>query len=293
MALLYPRGQNSLSLAWLRPEGGWLNLINAKPGQLQSLDRLLRQTQEHLDAKAWISLAWLPVAEEPTPASMPDAKVALQFIRQSTPNLRTFCSFDEPARAPAPACAHLDGLVDIWAFNREDFSPAFIAAQRRDGREVWLSVAPNAPAPWALNTPPARQRALCWRLRRLGFTGLRGPAVNPWRQDPWRHPVQDPAAAAWLIYPSPQGPVDSIRWEILRDSIEDADCLAILDRLLQRAKTLQPSLWERHKDLLNTDAISADPTPESIELRRLHMAQAIETLTQALKPGKDAPRSAP
>jgi len=287
MTLLRSRGQDALSLAWLRPEGGWGNLFDAKPETPKRLYLLLTQTQQHLDAKGWTSLAWLPVAEEPAAALMADVKTALQFIRQSSPKLKTFCSFDEPA---ASASAQLDGLVDIWAFDREDFKPAFVAAQRRDGREVWLSVPPSAPAPWALNVPGPSQRALCWRLWRRGFTGLCGPSINAWRQDPWRHPARDAGAVGWLVYPSPQGAVDSIRWEILRDSIEDAGYLALLDGLLQSAKTLQPNLWERRKDLLNVDAITAAPTSGAIETRRQQIAEAIEELGQALKADRAAPR---
>ena len=84
------------------------------------------------------------------------------------------------------------------------------------------------------------------------------------------------------------GPVDSIRWEMLRDGIEDYEYLAVLKRLIERrGKRLTARERRRYEDLLDVPAsitesmtsFTKDPSP--IEERRDAVARAIERLHRA------------
>jgi len=86
------------------------------------------------------------------------------------------------------------------------------------------------------------------------------------------------------------GPVDSIRLEMLRDGIEDYEYLAMLSRLLkQREATLAPADRETYRELLKVPAeITEDMTrftrdPAPIESRREQIARAIERLASPEK----------
>ncbi|NCO91329.1 MAG: DUF4091 domain-containing protein [Armatimonadetes bacterium] len=110
----------------------------------------------------------------------------------------------------------------------------------------------------------------------------------PWGNGDGRF-VYPPEAAADGHPPEPvlEGPVDSIRWEMLRDGIEDYEYLVILRDLLRtRGDKLPAAARKRYAALLEVpDSITADMTtftrdPAPIETRREEVARAIERLAK-------------
>ena len=76
-----------------------------------------------------------------------------------------------------------------------------------------------------------------------GYSTPKG-AKRPWGNGDGRfmHPPQD-AANANPAGPVLDGPVDSIRWEMLCDGIEDYEYLTILERLLKaKQRTMKNEL---------------------------------------------------
>lgn len=115
--------------------------------------------------------------------------------------------------------------------------------------------------------------------------------IEPGTQQPWGNGdgrfLYPPRAAADGDPEEPvlEGPVDSIRWEMLRDGIEDYEYLAILELLLeQHGGTLNGAEREQYEALLEVPAditarmtdFTVDPAP--IEERRHEIARAIEAL---------------
>jgi hypothetical protein len=82
------------------------------------------------------------------------------------------------------------------------------------------------------------------------------------------------------------GPVDSIRWEMLRDGIEDYEYMVILRDLLERKRTLPDNRRGEFKALLDVPGdITVDMTtfttdPAPIEQHRDRLARAIAELTR-------------
>ncbi|HUU90496.1 MAG TPA: hypothetical protein VM238_04720, partial [Phycisphaerae bacterium] len=109
---------------------------------------------------------------------------------------------------------------------------------------------------------------------------------RPWGNGDGRF-IYPPEAAADAHPAAPvlDGPVDSIRWEMLRDGLEDYEYLAILRRLLaEKGDRLDAGKRAEFTALLDVpDDITTDMTtftkdPAPIERRRLAIARAIETL---------------
>ena len=81
-----------------------------------------------------------------------------------------------------------------------------------------------------------------------------------------------------------QGPIDSQRWEMLRDGIEDYEYFSILRQLLKGRKDLSKSEKERYESLLEVpegvsislQEFNRDPTP--LRQHRRALARAIESL---------------
>jgi hypothetical protein len=118
-----------------------------------------------------------------------------------------------------------------------------------------------------------------------------GYGVGKGQRQPWGNGdgrfIYPPEAAADAHPTQPvlEGPVDSIRWEMLRDGIEDYEYLAILRGLLQKHKArLLEDRLKQYAELLEVPkTVTADMTtfttdPAVIENRRHQVAKAIEEL---------------
>jgi hypothetical protein len=207
-----------------------------------------------------------------------------QLIKDTEPSLRILHT-----RAPVPA---LMPLTNIWEVHTDLWAPpygAHLDAARQGGSEIWVyhnsiplidySLMRVRTFAWALWKHRVTGTGAWWDLTAWTMTGQ-----NPWedtRYGPW-------AGGGMLLYPprdkGEQGPIDSIRWEVWRDSLED-------HRLLE----LAASLWKKHPDnaelkQLLTEADTVCPTwpgvrdlstepywtdPLKLESLRHRMAEAV------------------
>ena len=112
---------------------------------------------------------------------------------------------------------------------------------------------------------------------------------RPWGNGDGRF-IYPPEAAADAQQEGPvlDGPVDSIRWEMLRDGIEDYEYHVILQRLIEankgRLSAQQRSELEALLDVpetITTDTTTFTKDPAPIEARRDQIARAIEALAAA------------
>jgi hypothetical protein len=76
---------------------------------------------------------------------------------------------------------------------------------------------------------------MCWKEKLDGYLFW---AVNYWTKDPWKNPMVYPKqnGNGTFYYPGKNGPITSIRFEALRDGMEDYEYLYILDELLKKIK---------------------------------------------------------
>ena len=119
---------------------------------------------------------------------------------------------------------------------------------------------------------------------------VRGYGTKPGERRRWnvgdgRFMYPPEAATGTQSQPVFDGPVSSIRWEALRDGIEDYEYLAVLKRLLAAKRSrLSDDEVAQYEELLTVPAsvsssltsYTRDPAP--IEARRHEIAKAIERL---------------
>src|SRR5262249_45525189 len=141
--------------------------------------------------------------------------------------------------------------------------------RRKLGEEVWWYVCSTPAAPWAnfwLDQPGAAHRVLFWQTFARRVDGLLYWGVNHWPAFDARTAKPPPADKAWprapwgdhgrhgdgyLLYPGPDGPLPSLRLEIIRDGIEDYDALRMLaDLLKQKGDRIPPTVAERARRAL-------------------------------------------
>lgn len=89
-----------------------------------------------------------------------------------------------------------------------------------------------------MDFPAARNRILGWQVFKYGFEGFLHWGYNHWYSglsdrllDPYTHVNGGrllPPGDAFVVYPGPDGPVDSMRWEVFREALQDLRALNLL-----------------------------------------------------------------
>ncbi|HEX2971420.1 MAG TPA: DUF4091 domain-containing protein, partial [Tepidisphaeraceae bacterium] len=109
----------------------------------------------------------------------------------------------------------------------------------------------------------------------------------PWGNGDGRFIYPPERAAGGATGPVLDGPVDSIRWEMLRDGIEDYEYFVMLKKLLDtKGAKLDERDWSAMQKLLEVpETVTKDMTiftkdPATVEARRHELAKAIERLSQ-------------
>ncbi|MBT3379522.1 MAG: DUF4091 domain-containing protein [Lentisphaerae bacterium] len=150
-----------------------------------------------------------------------------------------------------------------------------------DGVLIWqTNYWHSRPAyPDALQNP--YEDSMSW----VGGYGTKPGEKRRWNVGDGRFIYPPEAATGSQIEPILDGPVSSIRWEALRDGMEDFEYLSMLKRLLARKRQSLSSEEARQCQALLTvpaeiseslTSYTRDPGP--IEARRRELAQAIEAL---------------
>ena len=138
--------------------------------------------------------------------------------------------------------------LDRWAVHAPIFDTANntqVLERIHSGKEVWWYVDQTPPRPYGnffLDFEAIEHRILFWQSWALGVRGMHYWSVNtrPSDADPWRSllDITPVNGDGFLLYTDKTGSVNSIRWEAIRDGIEDYDYLAIFNdrrrQLLQK-----------------------------------------------------------
>ena len=193
-------------------------------------------------------------------------------------------------------------LIDVaklWVLHTDawDRNLRHIEAARRAGCRIYVyNNAVNHPEHRSL-----RVRLWPWLLRKYGVDGT----YSWWGTVCWRGDMEDPwtagkGSSGVLLYPprsaAEHGPIDSIRWELFREGLEDYEYLhlaTVLAAKLERAG--QPALARCGRDALagclslvqrwpNVRAANDEPYTldvEAVAAARLRLAQAIEAMQAA------------
>lgn len=258
----------------------------AAPEKLAALDAFVRR--EGLQGRVFT-----PMAYEPPEPAWPKLMDSLAKWRAGAPNV--------------PASVSTIGLhpflpddVGLWCVHAQLMdTQAGLDLLRRisEGREVWWYVSHTPPRPYGnlfVDFAAVEHRILFWQAWALGMRGMQYWSVNYFHE--WQDPHTDLLDSTpvngdgCLVYPGPDGPVNSIRWETVRDGVEDYDYLSLfMDRrgdllargghqeLLQRAaaaynlQTVVPSLVTFTRD------------PAVLMKKRAEIATMIEEMDRALK----------
>jgi hypothetical protein len=181
-----------------------------------------RAFQEHLRSRGWLEKTYLAFDE--IKSEVLD-RVA-PFFHEVAPDLKLMISGgDEKGR-------HMADSREM-AFYYGYFSSGSpvelpdIPARRKAGKRTLLytAVYPYYPNTF-LFSEPHESRYLPWAVWKWGFDGYIRWAWNFWPETLWEQPFfKWWSGDMFFVYPGRDGPVDSIRWEMLREGLEDYEVL--------------------------------------------------------------------
>ena len=277
------------------------------------------QLQEHLREKGWLDEAFVYWFDEPAPRDYEFVMNGFAKLKRAAPDItRMLTEQVEPK---------LIGGPDIWCSVSNNYKHEPAEQRRRHGEKFWWYVCTGPKAPYCtlfIDHPGTELRVWLWQSWKRKIDGILVWQTNYWTssaaypdrehpqnpyEDPmgWRSSYSTPKGAKkpWgngdgrFIYPPEaaadahpaepilDGPVESIRWEMLRDGIEDYEYLAILSRLLKAKKDkLTAQQHKKYAALLEVPkSITKDMTtftkdPAPIEARRDRIARVIAKLNR-------------
>lgn len=224
----------------------------------------LSQIERHLRERGWLDKAYTYWFDEPDPKDYEFVTDGMKRIQAAAPGLKRMLT-----EQPEPA---LDGHVEIWCALTPEWTPEKVAARRAAGEEVWWYICTGPKAPYVtefIDHPGLELRLWPWQSWQYGVQGILIWATLYWTssaaypgpqlQDPWQDSMSwtsgysTPAGQKrpWgngdgrFLYPPRRdpnlatepflgGPINSVRWENLRDGMEDYEYFWLLEREVER-----------------------------------------------------------
>jgi hypothetical protein len=250
--------------------------FNGKTSELETeytedqLRRIAAEIERHLDRRGWLDMAYVFVIDEPGRKHFPAVKKWHGLMREAAPRLGIRCDFGYGAygghgnEVTQAAYRELLGHVDIWCPHIDCVDDEFLSERQAAGDQVWWYICCSAKHPYPnflIDYPNIDSRVPFWMLWKYGVTGFAYWTVNWWNDDPFTDPHSYPHAVGdgMLVYPGPDGPINSIRWEIGLEGVQDYERLVMLGRLAETNDTARAALAEVDRVVRSRTDYTKDP----------------------------------
>ncbi|MGQ9455101.1 MAG: glycoside hydrolase domain-containing protein [Armatimonadota bacterium] len=288
-----PRGLNAYTLicTWGKEGEALKNMLD-----------MIGREWEYLKQRGWTDLPYVYGFDELGPDKYPELRDTYGAIKKAFPELPTMTTVH-----PNP---HLKGYVDIWVPLTANWDLESHREYTKAGDEVWWYVCCHPFHPWPnffIDYPTIDQRIIWWMNWKYQVPGFLYYAINLWDanyklEGVTEHPDTEARQAIaegkrwpevpWnpfscasfsgdgqLIYPGPGGkPYSSMRFEAIRDGIDDYEYFYQLNRLVDKAAkagNVDRALLAKARKLLSVrDDVVTSTTKYTFDPERLYSARA-------------------
>jgi len=301
-----------------REKGIFAGYVQGTPEYDSLMGRYLGQVEQHLEANGWLGKEYIYWFDEPDPKDYPFVREGMLNIRKAAPRLTRFITEHQPG----PDIMDMSE-VSCTIFHRVE--PKAVAELGVRGREFWSYLCTGPKAPWVtlfIDHPAVNLRLWLWMSYKFGLKGILVWEAMYWTshnvypgdrpQNPWTDPMSYTSGYGtpygeiryWgngdgrFIYPPNRnvgvdkakylgGPVNSVRWEILREGLEDYEYLWLLERAVKDAPEGQKTLAGEARNLLDVPPalfVSGQEytkDPKAILDYRKKVGEALEALLAA------------
>jgi len=205
----------------------------------------LVQAREHLSERGWLKNMDCYIFDEPDKERIEVIRRTAPIIRRAIPEIRIF-----------PACARntlsLIGILNAWCppvtfygLPTGEFNYKRIERGRKNGEVFWWYNQEDN----FLGAPIIIYRALPWATWKEQVAGYFVWCINYWATRERKLVAGNSVGQAMVIYPGKEGAIDSLRWEMTREGLEDYDYLVALQQALRR-RDIPEELRKRGEELL-------------------------------------------
>jgi hypothetical protein len=196
---------------------------------------LMSAIASYLEARDWQDKGYYYVQNEPqNEADYEVAAFLADLVKTAAPSLRIAVS-EEPKPEIVDSAAANGASYDLWWANLSAFEPAYAATRQAAGEDVWwyflYGDLPPHMNPITIDHPGIESRIAHWAAWKYRVKGFAYYSVTGWGSDPYGNPKPQGTnqnGDGFLLYPPQNGNiVSSIRWELLREGVEDFEYLKI------------------------------------------------------------------
>jgi len=221
------------------------------PGK-EFLPQFLPAFVEHLREKGWLEKTVFHICDEPSNHNIMAWREASDFVHRYAPELRRLDAIESP---------HCLDRLEIWVPKLDHLATwqdMYEEAQRQ-GYEMWFYTVgiyqggsvPNK----TVDVPLIESRIMHWLNYRFDLKGYLHWGLNAWTDDPFNEPGLH-RGDGWHVYPKEDGLLNSLRWEQMRNGLQDYECMWLLQ---SRTDQIRTSLSQRASELI-------EPSRRGIEI---------------------------
>jgi len=192
--------------------------------------QFLPQLVQCLKRKKALDKSFLHVSDEPTKNDLPRYAQVREMLRQGAPQLPVLDALSDLDFFEA-------GLVDRPCSGTDHAGPFL----EREVPHLWCYYCcgqTKGVSNRFIDFPSARNRILGWQLFKFGFEGFLQWGYNYWFTGKSARLVDPfcfaggygrcPPGDSFMVYPGEKGPIDSLRWEVFREGLQDMRALKLL-----------------------------------------------------------------
>lgn len=211
------------------------------PAYRQFLDQFLPELVGFIRRRGLEQRSYFHVSDEPVKNQVEDYRQARAILQEHLGEfsfIEALSDYDFYEQGlvpiPIPANNHIEPFLEN---NVDNLWTYYCCGQPQDVSNRFFSM------------PSARNRILGLQLYKYNIKGFLHWGFNFWNTqysvkaiDPFR--VTDagqgfPSGDAFVVYPGAEGPIDSLRWEVFREALQDLRALELLESLAGREEALR------------------------------------------------------
>ncbi len=201
------------------------------PGK-EFLPQFLPALENHLREKGWLEKTIFHIADEPSNHNVMSWREASEYVHHYAPALR---------RIDAIETTHCFDRLEIWVPKLDHLATWYDVFKRaqNQGYDLWfytVGIFQKGPYPnKTVDVPLIESRILHWLNYRFGLKGYLHWGFNRWTDDPFAAPGRH-RGDGWHVYPKKDGLINSLRWEQMRNGIQDYEYFWMLEDKIRKMK---------------------------------------------------------
>ena len=177
---------------------------------------LLRDLRKHLFEQGWLDRTIIHVSDEPRYHNMKEWKAVARFVKENIPGVKTIDAIE---------ATDYEDVLDIMVPTTHDVHTWFddFKTAQAGGTELWFYTCCQ---PWGryanrfTDYHLSKTRILHWMNYFTGTEGFLHWGLTYGWEDPFGPAPRYPPGDSHIIYPGKDGPMSSVRWEMLREGLE-------------------------------------------------------------------------